>query len=270
MPAVKARIAPHAAAPRPPPHQVAAAGACPQWQSTSDHPSQTGEIGGDAEQALRPTVGDPEPGDQLVEDEQRPVLAGDPPQALQIPGSRRDAPCGRCHGLDGHGGDLPAAPREDLSRRLHRVVRNAQVQFRSDPPKVVGTGDTHDQRPPGHSPRDARGSLQGAGLAVEELHNVGAGECPADAPAEPVAQPGGVLGRHTPFRQRVKSGGHLGGVVPEDGGTAAQDEVEMACAVGVDEVGSPAGRRRAGPLRFRRLAHRQRPGRPGVTSARRR
>ena len=93
---------------------------------TQRHPAterlaQRREVGRDAELALgTPGVG-PEAGQDLVEDEHRPVLAGQPPGSLEIAGQRRDRARIDVDRLHDHARDLrPEAIEDTLQRR--RVV----------------------------------------------------------------------------------------------------------------------------------------------------
>src|SRR5690606_24650315 len=71
-------------------HDVAAAAVGADVEAAADHLAEGGEVGPHAGALLGPAAGDPEAGDDLVEDEERadPVALG--PQPLEEPGGGRD------------------------------------------------------------------------------------------------------------------------------------------------------------------------------------
>ena len=79
--------------------------------------AQGGDVGGDPIQRLRPAIGNPESGDDLVKDQHRSLLLRNPPQSLEEPlGGRHHShvPSHRLHDDAGH------IPRVFLEIPLHR------------------------------------------------------------------------------------------------------------------------------------------------------
>ncbi len=81
-----------------------------------------GQVRRDAEQLRRATLGDPEAGLDLIEDEQRPELAGHLPDALQEALLGQDALGVAEDGLDDDRGDVLALALEDAAQALEVVV----------------------------------------------------------------------------------------------------------------------------------------------------
>ena len=54
------------------------------------HLAEDGEVGGDAEALLGAAPGDPEPGDHLVEDQERTMLVAEPAEPFEVSVVRRD------------------------------------------------------------------------------------------------------------------------------------------------------------------------------------
>ena len=64
-------------------HDVGPAAVRPDRQTAADDLSQRRQIGPNAEQLLRPAISHAEAGDHFVENQQRPVVLGQPPGGLQ-------------------------------------------------------------------------------------------------------------------------------------------------------------------------------------------
>src|SRR5207244_12646623 len=132
-------------------HQVAPTPEGGERQSTADDLAEAGEIGSDPVPALRPAPADPEPGDDLVEQEECTCPRGLLAQRLEEPRRGRNYPHVAGYRLDDDGGDVPAATAQELphSRRI--------VEFR-------GQGEGRQRR------RDTR--------AVRHAERQRAGPCP--------------------------------------------------------------------------------------------
>ena len=77
-------------------HQVAPAAERGAREAAAHHLAEDGEVGRDAVALLRPAAGDPEPGDHLVEDQERAVLVAEETEPFEV--ARRRAarrPCSR-------------------------------------------------------------------------------------------------------------------------------------------------------------------------------
>src|SRR5690606_25911999 len=71
-------------------HEVSASAVGTDWQSAADHLPQRRQIRCHAVPLLRPPGGDAEAGHDLIEDQQRAVLVGDRPKALEEAVGRRN------------------------------------------------------------------------------------------------------------------------------------------------------------------------------------
>ena len=99
-------------------------------QTAADDLSQAGKIGRHARSLLHSPLRNTEAGDHLVENQQRVVRGGQPPQPLQktlrraVCRYRRNQPHVPCPRFDDHGGDTAAETVERLAHPLKIVVRN--------------------------------------------------------------------------------------------------------------------------------------------------
>ena len=231
-----------------------------------------GQVGPDAEHALRPGEADAEPGDHLVEDQHAAVQVAERPAALQEPGCAGDHAAVARIRLHDQRGDLAAALREQLleaggvvpldrdqvlqgRRLLPGRLRHGRRQVRRGgedrvEPSVVVAGELHDQRPAGGGAAEAQRGMRGLGAGQAEAQALAAREDGADLLRQ--LDLGLVLrARLLQFRRRPRDGRDDALVaVPEDDRAHAADEVEELVAVGVGQPGAGRGHdgQRHGPL----------------------
>src|SRR5215210_1483451 len=91
-------------------------------QPAADDLTQARQVGRDAETFLRPAAGEPEPGHDLIEDEDGTVSGCDLPESLQIPIFGWHAAHVPCYGLQDYGGEPLSLAREEIPHRLEVVV----------------------------------------------------------------------------------------------------------------------------------------------------
>src|SRR5205807_8729811 len=87
--------------------EVAPASDRAQWKAVRDGLAERREVGGDAQQRLRPAEGDAEPGDHLVEDQHGALAVAPGADRFDVPRSGRDHARVAEDRLEDDRGDLP-------------------------------------------------------------------------------------------------------------------------------------------------------------------
>ena len=105
-------------------HDLAATAVCADRQTPADDLAQAGQIRCDAEAFLRPTQRNAKAGDDLVEDQERPLLACHGAQMLEESGLGRNHTHVARHGLDDHRRDLAWMGLEGVTHGRQVVVRH--------------------------------------------------------------------------------------------------------------------------------------------------
>ncbi len=201
---------------------------------------------------LRPAGGDPEAGDHLVEDEQRPGLSRLLAQTLQKTRCEGHGPEVGARGLEDERGDLSpgegGSHRPHIVRRahLHRIdgarelprlglgdVGRVYADLEALVPAVEVAGELDRARAPGEGPREAQGHVGGLGAGAGEADALGAGNQAAD-PLAPLDL-GGVGGAVVGAAQGLVADGvpDVRRVMAEEEGAVAHPVVDVAVSVGV-------------------------------------
>ena len=215
----------------------------------------------DPEPRLGAAVADPEAGDHLVEDQDRPALGGPFAQVLEEPGHRRDDAHVRRDRLDDRRRQPVSGLGEGSTQRLSIVVRDRQrvsgrtvghtggardAERRQPAPTaggqervrvaVVATVELQHQVAPGRGPRHPHGRHGRLGPARDEPHHVDARQRVDDAGRQLDLAFGGRAERRPLLRGGRRRGDDLRVGVSEQQRAPRADQVDVSHAVYVDDV----------------------------------
>ncbi len=229
-------------------------------QPATDDLAEHGQVGQDAGQLLRAALGQPEAGDDLVEDEQRARRRGALAQQVQEAGGRRDEAHVRRVGLAQERGQLVAlgglaqgrgvVPGDDHGVRRGRLGHAgagrdrlggqaaARLGKQAVDVAVVGARELEDLLAAGRGAGEADRAHRGLGARRGHAHHRHAGHAAGDLVGE--VDLGG--GRRPEARAALGGGGHGGDDlrmrVTVDQRAPRADPVDVAVAVDVDHLGA--------------------------------
>ena len=174
-------------------HDVAAPADRADRQAAADDLAERGQVGHDVVLGLRAAVAEPEPGDHLVEHQQRADSIALGAQALQKPVDRCDDSHVRGDRLDDDRGDLLVELRNDVVRHDHRVGHRAGGHAgragKAEGGDAAASGrqqrigravkvavEDHEAVAAREAARQAHRGARGLGAAVHQPHHVAAAD----------------------------------------------------------------------------------------------